>query len=449
MKWRSVRSVLPGPEVTLFVSQDGIADVIGQTQVLGLVRAIARRYSGWMVLLTLEKPPFYGSESAIRLRQKLLQERIVWISFPFSWSPGWKRLFREIWELLILGWMAILLVIRWRVARVHVRALPSALAVIPWLRWRCPHIPVLYDMRNFFAEQRALSGQWNPGKFSGAIRYYPALWLEKYCVRKASHVVVLTWKARRYLLRTGLRKHPHEITVLPSVANSETIPLRGSPTARDIRRRIFTRYFPGYDFEGGSVLLGYLGSIHNAYDWDWTFLFFREFLEKVSRGFLFLALWGKPLVELREWVFGQIGRPEWKSRVAVVQGNPGEITRMISALDVSCFFLRRGLGNWGSSPVKMAESFLAGVPVISREEADVGRWIRRFQRGLGLMSSQAGKEEMIRILTRDLPELLRHISPRALRECATNWFASESVASAYRWVYRRMMESSAGLFDSI
>ncbi len=410
----------------LYVSVDGILDVLGQSQILTYLQGLTRY--GWRFLLvTLEKVQSWSG--CLALRQRLRAQGIMWFPLLYRGVPRWVNVPVEMG---VLRDVLVALIRQFRPALIHVRGTHPGLSVLRALRQVGGPPPLLlYDMRQFWADQRRESQVWDVRRRPHHFYYYwRAKQVEKALLARARAVVVLTMRARRLLefwYQTGWLERLGEVVVIPCGAPAESIPA-GLDAWERARRQLGLAMDRRY--------VGVMGSGSPWYDWDATGEFLRLLTRMYSDVDVCLWLWGIRQEDVERWVRAwglalervMIGRFRWR-----------EVLSFVPALDAGVLFQGGRISALGTSPVKVSEWLLAGVPVIANALGDLPELLPRIQ-GIPVVA-QTDVVGMRRWLVRWMPEVFRKRREESMeiRQRAMATFSAERIVERYHRVYTRLL----------
>ena len=394
-----------GPAVRVtYVSYDGALDPLGASQVvpylLGLsVRGVA------ITLLTFEKPARWAQVAARDEMQSRLETcGIRWRPLRYHRSP---RLAGTLLDVIAGSRTIAHEASRVAPALIHCRGDVATLMG----RWaRLPStIPILYDVRGFFSDERVESGSWRQGSvLDRAVRRTEAANL-----RRADGVVALTHRAAETLRA----RRPS----LPS--------LRIIPTCADVS--VFKPRTPGQKPEFGLV---YSGSLGTWYMPEEMVAFVRSAAGAVPGPALFLTPQPEKVRRLgptREW-----------AEIRTVE--PGAVPEWLRRARALLFFSRRNASDRARCPTKFAEALASGLPVIcNRGIGDLDDIVER--EGIGVLVdgfSEAAYSTAIRRLKRLIED--PGLSERCRRLAATRYSVDLGV-DAYHELYTELVTRATSL----
>lgn len=318
----------------LYISYDGLAEPLGQAQILEYLLLLSGRHT--ITLLTFEKP---DTDPAIhkRLRQRLSDAGIVWT--PLRYHKRFKLLSAATDTLaaFILGtWLV------WtrRIQIIHARSyLPGAMGLAIKIITRAK---LLFDIRGFWADQRADCGAWSRTQLS----YRLAKLMERRLFKSSDAIVSLT---RAALL--DIEKFPYMAgrmppsAVIPTCVNlSSFAPNPNSPRP-----------------DAAAPVIGFMGNVTVSYrldDMAKAFSVIRHLrpearLLVVNRGdhaFIRKSLM-RHLPDLVGVEFASVDYHEV----------PAQIRRMSGAV----FFLKEAPSMSAVCPTRLAEFLACGIPVLT------------------------------------------------------------------------------------
>jgi len=322
----------------LYLSQNGITDHIGQSQVAPYVLGLAAR--GHRIhLLTAEKP---GRDAlAADYRRRFDAAGVRWTTIRYHNRPP---LIGQLFDLAMMARAALAIAQREKIGAVHCRSHPTM--PIGLLVKRRTGARLLFDFRDFWADSNLAHG-----------RFVPLFrWLkrrERGWVRGADRVVTLTAAAARHLAAEYPDpKVPADIkySVIPCCADFALFrPMDGS----DARTRL--------GIAADATVMIYLGSIGAVYLVPEMMALFAQ-LSRLRPGAVFLVVCNNGREEV-EAAADAAGIP--RTDLRIVNAAREEIPGLIAAADLSVALKRADLANLGCSPVKIGETLACGVPVVA------------------------------------------------------------------------------------
>ena len=328
----------------LYISQNGITDHIGQSQVAPYLLGLARM--GFKIhLLSAEKP---HRDHLIESYKKQFQDSgIIWWTTTYRVFPN---VLGQLFTQARLQYLAYKIMRKYSIKIVHCRSHPTAL--IGWQISDHYQIPFIFDFRDFYAD-----GGIEKAKGFRRVAAKRIKAQERNLIRAASHIVCLTRSAQDVLTNWYFRDHQcaqSRFSVIPCCADfSHFDPSRISVNDQKDARSLLK-------ISSKSTILCYLGTlgIDNLVD-PMLLLFKQLLLVNPDSIFLFIANNGIDLV--------QDGCKKLEipiDRIRFVSVAREKVPVFLSLATFSVLFYRSGLRSTGCSPTKLAELFAMNVPVI-------------------------------------------------------------------------------------
>lgn len=408
----------------IFISYDGLLDQLGGSQILPYVRGLAR--AGWkMHVLSFEKRERF-LELGEYLARDLDEAGISWTQLSFTSSFG---KLGKLWDLLKMHVAAVWICRKHRIRLIHCRSYLSMQVGVfaqALLGGR-----TIFDMRSLWVDERVEGGLWPQDNrlYQLAFRTYKRI--EKFLLRRADHVVVLTHAVVPELKRISpAMKAP--VTVIPCCADFEHFQLPSDELRADVRQEL--------GIPENAFVLSYLGSIGSWYMFEEMLLFFKAAaMRRDDVHFLFVT---------RNWSTSceaSISAAELDSlraRIHVRSAERNAVPRLMGASDVMLSFIKPCYSKMGSCPTKLAEAFALGVPVISNcGVGDVEKITRELDAGaiVDLATPQTLS------VTACALDHIRDKGGLRLRQAARTRFGLERATDLYRSVYDSLAEDAAAL----
>jgi glycosyltransferase involved in cell wall biosynthesis len=388
----------------IYVSYDGALDPLGASQVVPYLLGLAACGVA-ITLLTFEKPAKWRQVAARDEMQRRLRAcGIRWRPLRYHRRP---RLAGTLLDVIAGSRTIFHEASRVAPGLVHCRG-DVATLMGRWARLSST-IPILYDVRGLFSDERVESGSWRQGGvLDRAVRRTEAANL-----RRADGVVVLTRRAAEALWR----RRPS----LPS--------LRVIPTCADVS--VFRPRTPGQKPEFGLVYSGSLGTWYMAKE---MVAFARSATGALPGRALFLTPQPEEVRRLG-------ATPEWAEIRTVEPGAVPEWLRRASAL----FFFSRGkASDRARCPTKFGEGLASGLPVIcNRGIGDLDNIVER--EGVGVLVD-GFSEAAYSAAVRRLKPLLEDpgLSERCRRLAETRYSVDLGV-DAYRELYIELVTGATRL----
>ncbi|MFM5895783.1 MAG: glycosyltransferase [Novosphingobium sp.] len=399
----------------LYITQNGIADHIGQSQVAPYIMGLARQ--GHRIhLLSAEKA---GRDEVIARYQKLFDAcGIAWTRVRYHSSPKVIGPLRTQW---LMERAARRIVAAEGITAVHCRSYPAAL--IGRRLKRRFRIKYLYDFRDFYAD-----GGLTKGSLLLRPLYRRMKQLEGPMIREADRIVCLTRRARDLLIDWYLADEPAPVErfqIIPCCADFALFdPAKVEAKSLDqIRAKL--------GLAPGQTVLLYLGSLGPDYLLPQMMDLFGELTKLRSDArFLFVSNNGRELVEAQCATKGID-----PARIIFTSAERSEVPAHIALATLSVVFIRADLSKAGCSPTKLAELFAMNVPVVANcGVGDMDSIIAPERNGSALVTEFATaslRDAIVKVLG------LREEGQIDIRRSSAEFDLPQGVA-AYAKVYREL-----------
>lgn len=398
-----------------FLSYDGLTDPLGQSQILPYMEGLAKRGFKLMIFSCEKKNRFglFGSEIQTRLKKA----GIEWEFIYYTKKPP------------ILSTLYDLFRLKGRINRklkshppqiIHGRSvLPSLIGFRISVKTGARF---LFDMRGFWADEKADAGYWNL-KNPIYRRVYSFFRKKELLFFKESHALVS-------LTEMGVKRIAKEC---PSHAEATVIPcsLDVSGFKKDFseeREKLRLEW----GFNSGNKILVYAGSLGGRYRLSEMFLFFSKWHAKEPEArFVFLS--NSPEKLIRETASAlNVSSDLYRIRTVVFS----EMPRNLSACDFGIFFYHPGNSGEGVSPTKFGEYLAAGLPVIANPDlGDVEDIVKRT--GCGILVNPDSLESMNDAVAKMEREKFRDRD--YFLKVAAEEFGMEKALDKYESVYQKLM----------
>jgi len=327
----------------LYLTYDGLADPIGQAQILPYL--LACRAQGLQLdIISFEKAE--QAELVAVLSARLRELGIGWERLTFS-DGGTLQKGRDFLRFLKTAARI------WKQGRhtvVHSRSYTAA-GVGLWLKRRYD-CRLLFDKRDFWIDAKIECGRIQPERLAHRLLLLPLRRLERQLFQQADHIISLTEKARGLLLGRFPQRAPNSITVIPCCVDTAHFSARPDDDAAAIRAELELK---------GRPVLGYSGSVGPAYLIPQLMVCFRLIRERLPEAIL-LCLVNNGAEEVRQAAVAAGLPPE---SLRILSATREQMPRYLSALDAGIYFISPTHAKQACSPTKLFEFLAMGKPVIT------------------------------------------------------------------------------------
>jgi len=331
----------------LFLSYDGLTDPLGQSQILPYILGLANSGYNYSVLSFEKKDRFKAQYEPIN--RDLKKAGIFWIAFPYTKKPP---VLSTLHDILSMRREIINNIELCPIDVLHCRSYITMFAAYPIARKH--NIKLIFDMRGFWIDERVEGRIWNIKNPVFNLLYLYLKKKEKLWMRNADLVISLTEKGK-YVIRKNFNR-------------AENLPIEVIPCCADeyhfkkelISEQIRSEKKKNLKIERGNKILGYVGSIGT---WYMAREMMVQFKRLYKNDIVDKFLWITP--ENKEYIYKLAAKEGVKAeRIIVVSSNRSEIPANLSLIDIGIFYIKPTFSKSASSPTKMAEMLLMGIPII-------------------------------------------------------------------------------------
>jgi glycosyltransferase involved in cell wall biosynthesis len=400
---------------SLFLTYDGLLSPLGQSQILPYLRGLEAK-GHRISILSFERKTATAAARA-QLRDELAGKGIAWVALRYHKTPTIAATTFDI--------MQGVLVARWMIRRNHIDLL-HARSYVPMLMALlvAGRRKVVFDMRGFWADERIDGNLWTRTRPIHKLLYRLAKGVERWGLRRADHVVVLTHAAHRVL------------GDLPGVAKPLP-PVSVIPTCADLRR-----FQPVADKAVARRALGLPATPIVVYQGQvGTWYLLQEMVAFIGRAklrwhqllFLILAPEEHELIRRTCAAAGLVEGVDFQVEALA----HAEVARWVAAVDGALFFTRPSYSKLASCPTKFGECLACGLPVVANARVgDVADIITENRAGSVVPEFTA---EAYDRAVNDLEALWR--DPETARRCrsaAESGFALDDAIATYDGIYKSL-----------
>ncbi len=351
----------------LYITYDGLTDPLGQSQVLPYIIGLSK--NGYkFTILSFEK-----QENFVLLSEKITaictHNNIKWKPIKFHTKPP---IIAKAYDRWLMKKTAVRICKAENICLIHARSYPSTEVALHIKRKL--HIPFLFDMRGFWADEKVDSGHWNLEKplYKKIYGHYKKL--EKHFIEEASHIISLTHAGKHELIKLYDNQQlslANKITVIPTCADFDLFDFN---SINQQKKETLKQQLSLQD----KYVIAYSGSIGGWYLVDEMLAFFKVF-KTYKPNARFLCLTKEPAALVNSHLSKhQISADD----VITTFANREDLPLYLSLSDVSVFFIRNTYSKLSSSPTKYPELMGLGIPVICNNIGDTGKIVSETASGV-------------------------------------------------------------------
>ena len=395
----------------LYLSYDGMLEPLGESQVLGYLTKMCQDRDFEFTLISFEKrQDLLDHDHLKRIRDLCAANGIHWIPLPYHKNPV---LLATAWDILVCTFRAFFILMKKDIEIIHARSYVASVPAL-FLKLLCRK-KFIFDMRGFWADERADAGQWPR---SGRI-YKSVKWFEKQFLTRADAVVSLTHSGVDEMKRFDyLKSAQPTFAVIPTCVDLEKFRPKAIRSESD----------------GLPFLLGHIGSIGSWYLFDEAVLFFKALKEIEPKAKLLIVNRNEHERILQILTRLQVSEDSYILRSA----NHDEMPEIISQLSASVFFIKSFYSKKASAPTKFAELMSCGIPcVVNAGVGDMDLFFNDQTIGVSVSSYDAVTFRHAALM---LLKIIR--DPKTLEICRSTALRSFSVSQGardYLNLYRQIL----------
>ena len=397
---------------TLYISNLGLLDNLGITQILSYLEGLAKD-GNKITVMSFEKNENIFNEGKVKaVEETLRRHRIKWIRLRYHNRWG------NILDIVVGAFVAAQTIARDKIDVIHARA--SIPIIFGWPLAKILRKKIIYDRRGTmygdFVDDVNVRNLFS-------IKYFSML-LEKmdtFFMRHSDAVIVLTEKSKALLENRGVFKGTKAIC--------EWIPCCVDLTR--FEKKVNVRHELKID---DKFVVSYVGSLGTCYLLDKMIDFFKVLNQNRKNAF-FLIVSHSPGEIIKEAFLKKGVSCE---NFAIINSDPKEVPFWIEKSTCSIMFIKEVECKIGSSPTKFAESLAAGIPVvINKGIGDTEEIVQRERVGCVVEGlNEAGYEKAVAHLE-DLIKEKNELKNRC-KKVARELFSLEEGISRYKTVYNNV-----------
>jgi glycosyltransferase involved in cell wall biosynthesis len=398
---------MPSAIPILYLSHDGMLEPLGESQVLAYLERLAGEGAFSLSLISFEKAHDFRNETKIAaMRARLGAAGIAWYPLTYHNRPPFLSTLYD----LARGYLRAREVRRERGFRVvHARSYPMALLAL-WIKRRTG-ASMIFDMRGFWADERAESGTWSRG--GAPYRFFKSV--ERRALLGADAIVSLTSAAVHEIRRFPyMSSRPARFEVIPTCADLEI-------------------FRPGTGVPAGRFTLGYVGSTGLWYDFAPVARAFGM-LRELRPDARLLLLTRDPEGPLREALHAFPA-----DAIEIRQASRRETAEAMRSMHLTAFFLKPSYAKTASMPTKLGEFLGSGVPCLTNTGCgDLAEFFAN-EPSIGRAVRDPSSDEELRAAVEAVVALAENEAARArCRRVAEAKLGLTAGADAYAALYREV-----------
>ena len=392
-----------------------MTDSLGEGQVINYLIGL-RAYNYEFDILSFEKPEKFATQKN-HIESILKAHQITWYPQVFHSKPP---IISKVYDKIRLKNQAIKLYKENRYDLIHCRGYMGA-EVGLFLKEKFG-VKFLFDMRGFWADEKADGGAWDKKKWfwRRVYRYYKEK--EKAFISKASHIISLTEAGKDEILKWSFYDKAIPLSVIPCCADTDHF------QQTSIQKRVKAQQLLNISPE--RFVVSYLGSLGSWYMLDEMLLLFKEILA-CNHNALFLIITNSDHAQVKTKLKENFVDDTNYILITVPFSN---VPQYMYASNCCISFIKPVYSKISSSPVKIGEILSMGIPIISNSIGDIGKLFSEENIGIEVNDFSEMALRAAANNVKDLEKLL----PRDIRNVAIKNFSLKKGVENYAEVYKEI-----------
>jgi len=397
----------------VFLSYDGIADPLGQSQILPYLFGISSNKNYKITIVSFEKTKIYLQNKDVLLN-KLKKNNIDWVPLKYTKRPP---IFSTIWDIYKLK-KAVNKLKNKGLDIIHCRSYITTLVALGFKKKY--KIPLIFDMRGFYADERVDGKIWSLDNFIYKKIYNYFKSKEKEFLQYSDYTISLTKNGKKEIVSWNL-PNQSKIKVIPCCTDEN---LFQKKNIQNVRSEL--------GFNKDDFIISYVGSIGTWYMLDEMLDFFKCLqIKKPNAKFLFITKDNPQLI--LEKVKSK------KIDISSIKIKPSSREMMPSYIGVSnfsIFFILPVFSKKASSPTKMGEIMNLGIPIICNSGVgDVDEIMEKSMPELLVKDfSNNEYERVIDLITNNYKP-----NQKTIIETSHSYYSLEKGVEKYKEVYQEIL----------
>jgi len=411
-------SVLKNNKKILYISYDGMTDPLGQSQVISYLIGLTKYGYTFHILSFEKKEKWISTGSEI---QSLLDENgIKWFPNTFHTSPP---IISKVYDKFLLLQKAKKLHKKYHYDMLHCRSYTAA-EVGLYLK-RTEGVKFLFDMRGFWADEKADGKSWDREKWfwNNVYKYYKRK--EAAFIKESDYIISLTFAGKSEILSWQFYNAKVPISVIPCCADQEHFKLTNALKKKTARTNL--------GIDDTALVLSYLGSLGAWYMIDEMLQFFKVLqMQYENAKFLFVTN------SHHDIVLQKLTALNLSAKDIIILTVPfTKVPEYMYASDISISFIKDVYSKISSSPVKVGEILSMGIPLISNSVGDMGKLFS--EENIGIEVKDFNSNTFSSAV--NLVDKSKLIDPKSIRDVADKYYNLQKGIEKYATVYREIFMS--------
>ena len=399
----------------LYISYDGMTDPLGQSQVISYLIGLTKHGYTFHILSFEKKEKWISTGKEI---QSLLDENnIKWFPNTFHTDPP---IISKVYDKFLLLQKAKKLHRKHHYDMVHCRSYTAA-EVGLYLK-RTTGVKFLFDMRGFWADEKADGKSWDRSKWfwNNVYKFYKRK--EADFIKESDYIISLTFAGKSEILSWKFYNDKVPVSVIPCCADEEHFKVTNGLKKKEARKNL--------GIDDAALVLSYLGSLGAWYMVDEMLQFFKKLqVEHPTAKFLVVTNSNHNIV------LTKLSSLQLNSKDLIIMTVPfSAVPDYMYACDISISFIKPVYSKISSSPVKIGEVLSMGIPIISNTIGDMGKLF--LEENVGILVKDFSSKSFSSAAKLVNECIL--IDPKSIREVAVKYYNLQEGIAKYATVYEEI-----------
>ena len=408
-------SAIKNNKKILYISYDGMTDPLGQSQVISYLIGLTK-HGYTFHILSFEKNDKWISTGK-EIQSLLDKNNIKWFPNTFHTNPP---IISKVYDKFLLLQKAKKLHRKYHYDMVHCRSYTAA-EVGLYLK-RTDGVKFLFDMRGFWADEKADGNSWDRKKWfwNNVYKYYKKK--EADFIKASDYIISLTFAGKSEILSWKFYDDKVPIAVIPCCADQEHFRVTNILKKKEARTKL--------GIDDTALVLSYLGSLGAWYMIDEMLQFFKE-LQVQHNNAKFLIVTNSN----HDIVLQKLTTYNFKKKDFIILTVPfSKVPAYIYASDISISFIKPVYSKISSSPVKIGEILSMGIPIISNSVGDMGKLFSEEKIGIEVKDFNSNTfSSAVKLINQ-----CKLIDPVSIRNVALKYYNLQEGIAKYASVYEKI-----------
>jgi glycosyltransferase involved in cell wall biosynthesis len=321
----------------LYISQDGLVDPLGQSQIYPYVEGLSKNY--FFFICTSES---FENSNKINLFKKKINKNIDW---KFNIIKKQSGKINRIIEILLLYSLVIKILFTKKISIIHCRSyLPMPICILVKL---FTNKKIIFDTRGSWFDERIDGGMLKQKGLDYFI-FKILKRLEAIFFKCSDYLVFLTENSLNKINPKFIQNKKFEI--IPCAADFKHFKILDTKEKEKIKKQMSL---------SNKFVIAYIGSLGSWYQIEKIVSFFSQFKNIYKESYLLILTCS--LIEKQLTKFPN----NLSDSFCFLSCSREDMPKIIGISDLTLSFIKNSFSKFFSSPTKIGESFACGVPVLS------------------------------------------------------------------------------------